>query len=56
MHVGYGLQDRLAPSDALLAAVLPKEHVYTIAGGHNWKTWRMLFARFLRTSALEGCR
>lgn len=56
IHLAYGDDDRLAKADSLLAAVLPKERVYTGAGEHNWVTWRGLFQRFLDSSALmEQC-
>jgi enterochelin esterase-like enzyme len=55
MVVGYGLQDRLAEVDVLLGDDLPKEHVFTVDGEHDWDTWQVLFARFLSTDALAGC-
>lgn len=45
LYVGYGQQDRFAVADALLASLLPQEHVYAIAGGHNWKTWKKLWGQ-----------
>jgi len=56
IYLGYGLQDRLAEVDTLLGAALPQTRVFTIAGGHNWTTWHTLFARFLSTDALAGCK
>jgi pimeloyl-ACP methyl ester carboxylesterase len=56
LYLGYGLQDHLAQVDTLLGADLPEDRVFTIDGGHNWTTWRTLFARFLHTSALAGCK
>jgi pimeloyl-ACP methyl ester carboxylesterase len=56
LHVAYGIDDRLAPADSLLAAALPRSQVYVSGGGHDWATWRHLFARFLDDSAMrERC-
>lgn len=41
--LGYGLSDRLAKSYPILLEVLDPSQVYTIEGGHNWKTWRPLW-------------
>lgn len=43
LYIGYGQQDRFAVADSLLASLLPPEHVYAIAGGHNWRTWKKLW-------------
>jgi len=56
LYLGYGLQEHLARVDTLLGAELSQERVYTIAGGHNWTTWRTLFTHFLSTDALAGCK
>lgn len=47
VFVGYGRQDRFAPADALFAAVLPPEQVFTVDGDHDWPTWRILWERIL---------
>jgi pimeloyl-ACP methyl ester carboxylesterase len=54
LFLGWGDADRLAPDDALLGAALPPERVFHSAGGHGWKTWRELFARFLDESSFAG--
>jgi pimeloyl-ACP methyl ester carboxylesterase len=54
LYLGYGAADRLARSDALLAATLPKQHVFVTAGGHDWNTWRKLFSRFLDDGPLRA--
>lgn len=51
IYLGYGTADDLARQDSLLAAALPRGHTYRIDGGHDWKTWRLLLARFLQSSA-----
>ena len=56
LYIGYGLQDRLARVDVLLGDDLPTAHVFTVDGEHNWDTWKVLFARFLSTDALAGCK
>jgi pimeloyl-ACP methyl ester carboxylesterase len=56
LYLGYGRQDRLARTDALLAAALPHDHVYVRDGGHQWTTWRELFRDFLERGPLrERC-
>lgn len=50
IHVGWGMEDRLREGDALLGAALPPERVFTVAGGHKWTTWKVLFERFLAES------
>ena len=49
----YGIDDRLARADALVAAVLPKPRVYIGPGEHKWVTWKQLFIRFLDESELK---
>lgn len=41
--LGYGTNDRYAPASDLLAARLPPAQVATVAGGHDWVTWRILW-------------
>jgi pimeloyl-ACP methyl ester carboxylesterase len=47
INVAFGRQDKLIRADELLAAELPKEHVFLTEGGHNWGPWRTLLAQFL---------
>jgi pimeloyl-ACP methyl ester carboxylesterase len=54
LHLAYGIDDRLARADALLAAVLPKPRVYIGPGEHKWTTWKKLFVRFLDESELKA--
>jgi pimeloyl-ACP methyl ester carboxylesterase len=42
LFLGYGESDRFAPINALVAEILPADHVATVKGGHDWKTWRAL--------------
>lgn len=50
-YLGYGLQDKFAVADGLLAAVLPPGQVFTIEGGHDWSTWRPLWDEILISRA-----
>ena len=54
VYLGYGRQDRFAEANGLLAAVLPPEQVFTIDGGHDWETWKHIWARMLRKLTLNG--
>jgi pimeloyl-ACP methyl ester carboxylesterase len=47
IYLGYGTEDRGAKAHQLLANVLPKEHVFTIEGGHAWKVWNPLWDQIL---------
>jgi len=47
LYLGYGDRDKFAPAHRLLAAILPSERVLMVEGGHDWKTWRKLWALFL---------
>ena len=51
LYLGYGLDDRLAPSNRLLAASLPADRVFTVRGGHDWPEWRLLWGRMLDRAA-----
>jgi hypothetical protein len=47
LQLGYGNSDRFAPASRLLAACLPPERCHTTEGGHDWPTWKALWARIL---------
>lgn len=47
LYLGWGSEDRLGTGDALLAALIPEDHVFGHQGGHNWATWRPLFQQIL---------
>lgn len=47
LHLGYGNSDRFAPASRLLAACLPPKRCHTTEGGHDWPTWKTLWARIL---------
>lgn len=46
-YLGYGKDDRFAASYRLLAELLPAGRVATVAGGHDWETWTVLWDRLL---------
>jgi len=45
--VGYGTQDGFAERNQLLADQLPPGNVFTVDGGHDWMTWKLLWTRVL---------
>lgn len=47
IYLGYGTKDSFAPANALLADILPAENVFTVPGGHDWRTWKRLWNLFL---------
>jgi len=47
VFLGYGRQDRFSRSHDLMAATLPANCVDVVDGGHDWRTWRKLWERFL---------
>ena len=52
LYLGFGDHDRFDRSNALLAAVLPDDHVFRVPGDHDWGPWREVFARFMQSDAL----
>jgi pimeloyl-ACP methyl ester carboxylesterase len=52
--LGYGLQDRFAYEQGVLAKALPGDRVIAISGGHDWKTWREAFRQLLDQGAFMG--
>jgi pimeloyl-ACP methyl ester carboxylesterase len=53
LYLGFGDNDRFAKPNGLVAEVLPKAHSMKIPGGHDWQTWRLLWAQFLATAPLQ---
>jgi pimeloyl-ACP methyl ester carboxylesterase len=47
LYLGFGKDDRFAAGLELLAAALPAESVDVIEGGHDWRTWALLWENFL---------
>jgi pimeloyl-ACP methyl ester carboxylesterase len=46
-HLSYGESDRFAKPLSWYATRLPASQVDVIPGGHDWRTWRRLWARSL---------
>jgi pimeloyl-ACP methyl ester carboxylesterase len=42
LYLGYGTTDKFQEAHTLLASTLPDDHVFTIAGGHNWSSWEQM--------------
>jgi pimeloyl-ACP methyl ester carboxylesterase len=53
IYVGYGLGDKFATPDGLLAAILPNKQVFTMEGGHEWPVWRALWDEILKRRVFE---
>jgi len=47
LYLGYGLQDKFAPANELLAQLLPPQRTYALPGRHDWSTWSRLWNNFL---------
>jgi pimeloyl-ACP methyl ester carboxylesterase len=52
LSLGFGESDRFEQSNRLIAAVLPARNVFTMRGGHEWKTWREIFEQFLKSGLM----
>lgn len=52
LYLGFGTSDRFAVSHELLADALPRDHVFTTEGGHDWPAWRALWPRLLNAAPL----
>lgn len=47
IFIGYGLQDRFAVGQRLMAAAMPEACVATIDGTHDWPAWLQLWGKFI---------
>ena len=56
VHLGLGREDRFVARHRLMAAALAPDDVDTVAGGHDWPTWRRLWDRFLDKRLAAGPR
>jgi len=45
--LGYGTEDGFSKGNRLLAEQLPPENVFTMIGGHDWRTWKLLWIQVL---------
>lgn len=50
LYLAYGERDTFAAAHRLLAGALPPERIFVEPGGHEWKTWRRLWTRVVRSS------
>ncbi len=53
VFLGYGERDRFAVADGMLGAVLPPEQVFIADGGHDWRTWNILWRRMLQSLPMD---
>lgn len=49
LYLGFGREDRFAVAHRLLADALPPTDVDVIPGGHDWRTWKILWENFLES-------
>jgi pimeloyl-ACP methyl ester carboxylesterase len=57
VYLGFGSADRLAVSDAVLAAALPPARVFRTEGGHEWPVWLRVLENFLGSAEFaDRCR
>jgi pimeloyl-ACP methyl ester carboxylesterase len=54
LYLGYGTRDRFAEANALFGRHLLPGHVLSVRGGHDWRTWKTLWDRFLAMWAEEA--
>lgn len=54
LYLGFGTQDSFARANGLLGDALPPERVFTVDGGHDWRTWRALWEKAVESA--EICR
>ncbi len=52
LYLGFGVDDRLAPSNALLGELLARDRVFTAPGGHDWPAWKRLWSEMLDAAPL----
>lgn len=56
LYLGWGVDDRLAESNAALGALLPPAQVFRAPGGHDWPAWKRLWRDMLAASPLPRHR
>ncbi len=54
LYLAFGASDRFARANGLLGEVLPPERVFTLPGGHNWRTWKRLWQAVLDSGQVPG--
>jgi pimeloyl-ACP methyl ester carboxylesterase len=53
LYLAYGLEDKFAVPDGMLAAILPRDQVFTMEGGHRWPVWRELWDAILKRRVFD---
>ena len=51
LYLGYGSADKFRQAHAMLASTLPDDHVFTVAGRHNWTSWKQLWKTIIDSGA-----
>jgi len=54
IYLCYGTRDRFARGAGILASTLPEGQTLTVAGGHDWRTWKKLLRRLLAEQGLRN--
>lgn len=54
LYLGFGSEDGLNRAHRLLVAVLPKERVFPMPGGHVWEPWTKVWEAVLDTRPFEA--
>ncbi len=55
LYLAWASEDDRGPALGMLSAVLPKDRVFTTAGGHDWPEWRRLWVQILDKLPLPTC-
>lgn len=50
IYLGWGSEDSLGRSAAVLGDELPAGHVFKVPGAHRWSTWKVILDQFLADS------
>jgi pimeloyl-ACP methyl ester carboxylesterase len=53
MYLGYGRDDRFTYAQDFLASFMQPEHVITIDGGHDWRTWKKIWLMLLNKNVFQ---
>lgn len=53
IYLGYGKSDKFEKANGLLAELLPDNRVYSIPGGHDWRTWKRIWHDILPNMTLR---
>lgn len=47
IYLGYGKRDMFEKANSLLSEILPVGHVFPVSGGHDWRTWKLIWRQVL---------